>query len=135
MKLEFLSKEEQPEELLAYLGVGKSSMGWRYLLFCFIEIASGCAPGMEVYEHVALVHGSTAARVVRDSQRALLRAQRKRPREWEEIFPRLEMDVNQVGLTLFLRHATAWLRHNRIGYFYVGRARHRIPAYAWEENS
>lgn len=135
MIIEFLPQEEQPEELLAYLGVSKSSAGGCDLRFCLMEIADGCAPGIEVYERAALVHGSTAARVVRDGQRALLRAYRKRPREWKEIFPRLEMDVNQVGLTLFLRHAGAWLCRNRIGYFYMGRVRHRVPVTGWEENS
>lgn len=135
MTIQFLSREEQPKELLAYLGVSKSSVGWRYLLSCFIEIASGCAPGVEVYEHVALIHGRTAAQVVRCSQRALLKAQQKKPQEWEETFPKLEMDVSRTGLTLFLRRATAWLRHNRIGYFYLGRVKHRIPASDREENS
>lgn len=127
MVIKYLPREEQPEELLAYLGISKSSVGWRYLLCCFIEIASGCAPGVEVYEHVALIHGKAAGQVVRDSQRALLRAQRERPQEWEEIFPKLELDESRVGLTLFLRHATAWLRHNRIGYFRLGRRKYRVP--------
>ena len=135
MIIEFMPREDQPEELLAYLGVNKKSAGWRYLLFCFLEVAGGCTPGVEVYERAALIHGSTAGRVVLECQRALYRAQRKQPQEWEEISPRLETDVSRVGPTLFLHHAAAWLRRNRIGYFYLGRVRHLVPASEWEENS
>lgn len=127
MEIKYLSKEEQPEELLAYLGVSKHSVGWRYILSCFIEISAGHAPGLEVYEHVALIHGSTVARVVKNSQRALLKAQQKKPREWEEIFPKLDIGTSQAGLTLFLRHATAWLRHNKIAFFHLGHVKYRLP--------
>ena len=128
MNIEFLFRDEQPEELLTYLGVSKHSMGWRCILSCLSEISAGHAPGLEVYEHVALIHGSTAAQVVRNSQRALVKAQQKKPREWEEIFPSLNIGAGQTGLTLFLGHAAAWLRHNKIAFFYLGHTKYRLPA-------
>lgn len=125
MKREYKFQSQQSEELLTYLGIGKSGLGRQYLGICFVEIKNGTAPGLELYERVARLYNTTAAQVVMCSQRALCRAQKKQPLKWEEIFPAL--NVERAGLTLFLRHATAWLRHNQIVSFHLGHEKYRMP--------
>ncbi len=129
MTVKIFPEEKQPKELLAYLGVRKGKPGWRYLLACMAETADGCEPGIAVYNRVGQALGLTATKVLLDSQCALNKAQQKNPQEWAEIFPWSKSDGNRIGLTTFLRRASAWLSQNRIGYTYMtgGKCRVLVP--------
>lgn len=127
MEVKYLAREDQPKELLTYLGVSRRSAGWHCILSCFAEISNGCAPGTEMYERVALRHGKTVAQVIRGSLCALAKARQKKPREWEEILPNLDTDISRAGLTAFLRCTAEWLDRNEIASFYLGHVKYRLP--------
>lgn len=116
----------QPQELLIYLGIERYSQRGKCLLQSLCMVVKGQPPGMEVYELVAQAFGCSAAQMVAQCQRVLVRARKKCPQKWEELFPAL--DVKCIGLTLFLGHAAEWLRHNRIAVCQLGHEKYRMPA-------